>query len=176
MALDTPEKLLSILDGDPTTTPGMPLLDGAIGTPEQLHLLWLYSGLLGDEVEEEEGGDEAEEDAEPTPVELPHQRWLLRSAHFDQVGECSVLDFRVTIKRGIGSNADEPTVKLRVNRDNRGFGKWIARGLGRAGNRYNTINFGPLGTAHVFQFEIACDDDCDIEFQGMEAIIQRIGQ
>ena len=175
MAL-TSEQLLSILDGDPTTTPGMPLLDGAISTPEQLHLLWLYSGLLGDEEEGEEDDDEAEEDPEVVEAELPHQRWLLRSAHFDQIGECSVQDFRVTIKRGIGDNADEPVVKLRVNRDNRGFGKWIARGLGKAGNRYNTIYFGPLGTAHVFQFELACDDDCDVECQGMDAIIQRIGQ
>lgn len=44
MALDTTEKLLSVLDSDPTSTPGMPV-PNAIGVPERLHLLWLYSGL-----------------------------------------------------------------------------------------------------------------------------------
>lgn len=176
MAIDTPEKLLSILDGDITTTPGMPLLDGAIGIPEQLHLLWLYSALLGDDDEEEEP-----DAGEPTPgpeladIVIPVQRWLVRTAHFDQLGETAIEDFRLSIKRGIGDNSDEPHVRFRFNRDNKGFGKWIRKGLGRAGDRFSTVNIGPLGTAHVWQFEVSCDDDCDVELQGMEAIFKKIG-
>jgi hypothetical protein len=106
---------------------------------------------------------------------IPLQRWLVRTAQFDQLGECSVEDFRISIKRGIGDNSDESHIRFRFNRDNKGFGKWIRRGLGKAGDRFSTINIGPLGTAHVWQFEVACDDDCDVELQGMEAIIKRIG-
>lgn len=46
MAIDTSEKRLSILDIDPTTSPGIPFPYVEFGTPEQLHILWLYSGLL----------------------------------------------------------------------------------------------------------------------------------
>ena len=106
---------------------------------------------------------------------IPLQRWLIRTALFDQLGHVAVDDARVTVKRGIGSNTVNPKVRLRVNRDNRGFGKWIERSLGLAGDRFNTINFGPLGEAHVFQFEISCDDDCDVEAQSLEVIARRIG-
>lgn len=48
MAIDTAERLLSVLDIDPTTTPGIPLPWTTLGVPEKLHFLWLYSGLLSD--------------------------------------------------------------------------------------------------------------------------------
>lgn len=166
MAIDTAEELLSVLDFDPATTPGIPFPYSALGTPERLHLLWLYSGLF------EDG------EREPTPVpapSIPLQRWLVRTAQFDQLGESQIEDFRISVKRGIGDNSEEPHVRFRFNRDNKGFGKWIRRGLGKTGDRFSTINIGPLGTAHVWQFEVTCDDDCDVELQAMEAIIKRIG-
>jgi len=166
MPLNTAEELLSVLDFDIGATPGMPI-PHSVGSPQKLHLLWLYGGLAPD--------------APPRPTtpagstDLPIQRWLVRSAHFDQLGESSIEDFQIAVKRGIGSNASEPFIRFRVNRDNKGFGRWIRKGLGRAGDRYTTVNIGPLGTAHVWQFEVTCDDDCDIELQGMEAIFNRIG-
>ena len=144
----------------------------SLGTPEKLHFLWLYSGTL-DEGDEEE--DEETPGPEAADVVIPLQRWLVRTAHFDQLGETQIEDLQLWIKRGIGSNASEPQIRFRVNRDNKGFGRWIRKGLGRAGDRYTTVNIGPLGTAHVWQFEVTCDDDCDIELQGMEAIFKRIG-
>lgn len=45
MAIDTLAKRLSLLDGDPTTAPGIPVAT-EIDTSEKLHFLWLYSGLL----------------------------------------------------------------------------------------------------------------------------------
>lgn len=46
MAIDTSEKRLSLLDIDPTTSPGIPLPWVTIGDGEKLHFLWLYSGLF----------------------------------------------------------------------------------------------------------------------------------
>lgn len=177
----TAEELLSLLDFDTTSTPAMPFANmPPVDTPEELHFLWLPSFLLGDfPVEDDE---EEEEAPEPTPgpesddIVIPVQRWLVRTAQFDQLGPSAIEDFQISIKRGIGDNSDAPRIRFRVNRDNKGFGKWIVRSLGLAGDRYSTIRIGPLGTAHVWQFEVSCDDECDIELQGMEAIFKRIGR
>jgi len=164
----TAGQLLSLLDGDPTTTPGIPFAASPLGTPEKLHLLWLYSGLFED----------AAEVIAPTQVPIPtipRQRYLVRTAQFDQLGESQIEDFRISVKRGIGDNSDDPHIRLRVNRDNKGFSRWIRKSLGLAGDRYSTVHIGPLGSAHVWQFEVSCDDDCDVELQGMDAIFKRIG-
>lgn len=103
------------------------------------------------------------------------QRWLVRTAHWDELGEASIDNLRLRIKRGIGSYEAEPKIMVRCNRDNRGFGRWIERGLGKMGNRSMTLEFGGFGIANSFQFEIASTDDCAIELAKAEVQASPVG-
>ena len=106
---------------------------------------------------------------------IGRQRWLIRTAHLDVLGEMTIDSLRLTIKRGIGSYDREPHIRMRVNRDNKGFGRWISRGLGLAGDRVTTLNFGGLGTAVDWQFEFEASEQAEIELQECEAIVTRLG-
>lgn len=103
------------------------------------------------------------------------QRWLLRTGHIREWGEIAVDDLRVTIKRGVGDTDFEPKLYVRVNRDNRGFGKWASRGLGKKGDRVMTLYFGGFGTARDWQFEFATTDVCEIELRKAEIMPTQLG-
>lgn len=165
----TAEQLLSLLESNQRTTkPGIPFAHSPLGSGEKLHLLWLYSGLF-------QGAAAARAPTQVPAPAIPIQRYLVRTAMFDQAGECTIENFRISVKRGIGGNVDDPVIHFRAKRDNAKFTRVITRSLGLAGDKFSTVNIGPLGTAHVWQFECWCDDDCDVELQSMEAIIKRIG-
>lgn len=103
------------------------------------------------------------------------QRFLVRTGHWDQAGECAMDDLRVRIKRGIGSNTAAPQILVRANRDNEGFGPWVSGSLGLAGQREMLVRFGGFGIAYSWQIEIQCTDDCDVELVKAEAILTPTG-
>jgi hypothetical protein len=103
------------------------------------------------------------------------QRWLLRTAFIADYGESAIDDLRLRIKRGVGGNDAEPSIRLRVNRDNKGFGRWLSRGLGAAGDRMMHINFGAMGQAFSWQFELECTADCPIELSRIEVQVMPVG-
>jgi hypothetical protein len=103
------------------------------------------------------------------------QRFLVRTAHWDALGEVSIDNLRIRLKRGLGSHEGEPKIMVRCNRDNREFGRWIERGLGKQGHRSMTLEFGGFGIAQTFQFEIAVTDDCPIEIAKADVQASQVG-
>ena len=99
----------------------------------------------------------------------------MRTGHIRKLGEIAVDDLRLTIKRGVGDTETEQFIWVRVNRDNKGFGKWAKRGLGKKGDRFLTIAFGGFGTAKDWQFEFATTDECEIELRKVEIMPTQLG-
>ena len=99
------------------------------------------------------------------------QRWLVRTAHLSEQGEVTIEDVRLRIKRGMGSNTAESKIALRANRDNKGFGRWVHRGLGKAGERDMMIYFGGFGVGSTWQFEVMCTDNVQVELVDAKALI-----
>lgn len=115
------------------------------------------------------------DDLPPADAVIVTQRWLVRTGHIRQWGEIAIDDLRLTIKRGVGDTEDEPKIWVRVNRDNKGFGKWAKRGLGKKGDRFMTICLGGFGSARDWQFEVATTDVCEIELRKMEILPTQLG-
>ncbi|MGD0420554.1 MAG: hypothetical protein ABSA68_13410 [Xanthobacteraceae bacterium] len=87
------------------------------------------------------------------------QRWLVRTSHISQGNMFQITNFRLRLKRGIGSaNAAPPTIRVRCRRDAGPFSAWINRDLGVSGDNIQFKNFGPFGTATSFMFEISTSD------------------
>lgn len=103
------------------------------------------------------------------------QRWLVRSGHIRKWGSVAIDDLKLIVKRGLGSNESEPQIWVRVNRDNKGFGKWKKKGLGKMGERVTTLTFGGFGSAEDWQFEFCCIEDCDVELQGALVKVTSLG-
>ena len=102
------------------------------------------------------------------------QRWLLRTAHLG-AGEAMMDNLRMRLKRGVGTQTLDPVIRVRCNRDNKGFGQWSSRNLGKDGERYMTQEWGGWGSAHHFQFEIEVTDDCELELTSLDAQLRPIG-
>lgn len=103
------------------------------------------------------------------------QRFLVRSGHVDQWGECRVDNFEIRLRRGGAGNQERRgIIGLRFNRDNRGFGKWVWRELGRQGERNMVIEWGGMGIAKTWQWEMAITDAAVGEVVGARAYIERM--
>lgn len=103
------------------------------------------------------------------------QRMLVRTSHIDEWGRARVDNFRMRIKRGTQpSGGTRSVIGLRVNRDNRGFGRWKWRDLGLSGEREMVIDFGALGYGDTFQFEIQATDASPVEIVGMRAYVESL--
>lgn len=102
------------------------------------------------------------------------QRMLIRTAHFTESGESRIEDLRLTILRGLGGNTTEQRIMVRCNRDNRGWGRWVIKGLGKSGKTLPSLTFGSFGIGNSFQFEIACTDNCKVELKRVEANITKL--
>lgn len=96
-------------------------------------------------------------------------RMLLRTAPLSQLGEIRVDNVQFRVKRGVGSYTNEPIIRIRANRDNRGFGPWIHKSLGKSGQRDLFIKTGGFGCGGAFQFEIEVTDDCEVEISNLKA-------
>lgn len=103
------------------------------------------------------------------------QRYLMRTAHLAEQSEINIDNLRITARRGIGSNTTEPTIMIRCNPDNKGFGRWAKKGLGKKGDRTMVMEFGGFGSGSTFQFEIACMDDCPIDIRKLEVQTTQLG-
>ena len=104
------------------------------------------------------------------------QRVLWRSAHID-MGEIRVDDVQLRLKRGSsGSNATEPVISLRSIKDNKVKTRWNRKGLGLAGDRSMYVNFGSMGCADSWQFEIDMTDAADYEITRLQILPTPIGQ
>ena len=104
------------------------------------------------------------------------QRWLIRTAYTTAGAQAIIKNFRLRLKRGIGSNTVEPTIGVRCSRDGKAFGPWIRRGLGLTGDRVPYIEFGPFGGAYTFQWEISSSDDAAIDLVAAEVKVEPLGQ
>ena len=103
------------------------------------------------------------------------QRWLIRTSHTSQGNALQVKDFRLRIKRGMGSSNTASTIHVRCSRDGRPFGPEISRSLGYAGDRNQHLNFGHFGTGDTFMFEISSTDNCPIDLIRAEVKVDQIG-
>lgn len=106
--------------------------------------------------------------------DMPRQRWLIRTGKL-LLGDSSIDNLRLHVKRGVAESTTEPDIWVRANKDNRGLGKWKRRGLGLPGDRKMALEFGPFGCAHVWQFEIACFSDCEVQLRGMQVWATPLG-
>lgn len=135
--------------------------------------LFAFIGLetLGPAIEEDELP------APQPPVAAAHElhRWLVRTGHIDLFDESTIDDFRLTVKRGVGTNTSESVIMLRYRKDNKRWSRWVKRGLGKTGDRKTDVFFGPLGSATTWQFEIAVTDDCDVQMEGAAILYTRLG-
>ena len=98
------------------------------------------------------------------------QRMMGRTAHLDMWGESSIDNVQMRLLRGaVAQGVTAPKIQLRCNHDNRGFGNWITKSLGTAGERDMTIRFGAFASGHTHQFEYRVTDDCPVELASMSA-------
>lgn len=104
------------------------------------------------------------------------QRALGRTGHIDSFGESEVLNVRLRIKRGVGAYSGRvPRIGLRARLDNSRWTRWRYQDLGRPGDGFMFVEFGPMGQAHTWQFEWMCTDAAEVEIHKMEAQVNRIG-
>jgi len=104
------------------------------------------------------------------------QRFLVRTAHYDNMGEVEIHNFRLRMKRGVvGSNDVIPQISVRARRDNKTWTRWKRRGLGRAGEREMYVEFGGFGCAHTWQFEVEVTDSCAVELVRAQAQMNPLG-
>jgi hypothetical protein len=100
------------------------------------------------------------------------QRLVWRSGHIDaSTGHGLRVDnLRMRIKRGsVGANDEAGQISVRVNRDNRGFSRAWRKSLGKMGQRNMVIEWGPMGIADTWQFEIETTDGVPIEIMSLQA-------
>lgn len=102
------------------------------------------------------------------------QRTLWRSGHIDRLGSAPVRieEIAMRVRRGDTEVNSKPSIiSMRVNRDNRGFGRWVRRDLGRAGQKEMTIRWPACGAADTFQFELDMTDAGGLEITKIDARI-----
>lgn len=104
------------------------------------------------------------------------QRVLLRTGHFDKFGEIRVDNVRLRLKRGVvTSNDPTPTISLRCIKDNKHATRWHRKSLGLAGDREMYVNFGAMGCAYTWQFEIDMTDAADMEVMRLQINPTQLG-
>ncbi len=104
-------------------------------------------------------------------------RMLVRTGHVDKWNRSRIDNFRLRLRRGTTGNQDDPIARvgLRVNKDNKGFGRWKFKSLGRFGQREMVIEFGALGSAFTWQMEYMITDPVASEIVNAKALVERLG-
>lgn len=103
------------------------------------------------------------------------QRMLWRSGHLDMRGSRDIrIDrFRMRIKRGhAAAGAKAPIISIRVNKNNKGFGRKIRRTLGKMGQKEMTLQFSGMGTAETWQFEVEITDAAQVELVRADVLME----
>jgi hypothetical protein len=103
------------------------------------------------------------------------QQMFWRSAHMDDVGKCNINGVRFRLRRGAPSSGygSHPEFQIRVQRDNRHWGRWQTRSLGASGDREMYVNFGPQGNATTWQWEYRCGANVPVEVVRMQVEVVR---
>lgn len=105
------------------------------------------------------------------------QRMIFRSGHYSNKGKrpLRINKTRIAARRGYAAaGSAAPVLSMRVNKDNRGFGRWMRKDLGKIGERDMVINFGGLGIADTFQFEIAITDAAELDINSFEILVDNL--
>lgn len=96
------------------------------------------------------------------------QRSLWRSGIIRNTGFLNSL--KIHIERGYTPHTKTvPQLSLRVNKDNRGWGKWVRRSLNKMGHRHMILNYASFGHAETWQFEIEITDVGKLEMSLLNA-------
>jgi hypothetical protein len=103
------------------------------------------------------------------------QRILYRSAHFDK-GPTRIDDLKMRILRGDPANPRDPVpkVRVRVNKNNARWSRWVEKQLGKPGQRDMFITFGAFGDCDTFQVELEFIADARFELASMWADLTRL--
>ena len=147
--------------------------DEAEGVPSR----WYGWGIEAQWTQTFVGGDDGRIytfDADTFAQDAGPMHMLGRTGHFDLGYRAQVNDLRIRMRRGQDTTGTG-VIQVRVNRDNRGWLKWLSFPIGAAGDRHMHIRTGPLGTANAWQFEYRVIDAMPIEIVEMAIRPERVG-
>jgi hypothetical protein len=103
-------------------------------------------------------------------------RSLLRTGHISHgySGAKQSDIVRLHCKRGVGNESVEnPQISMRRRVNNRAqFGNERMKSLGRTGQQYPFIDWGPNGTYRTCQYEFVHSDDTDLVIMGAQEYIE----
>lgn len=95
------------------------------------------------------------------------QRMLWRSGHIEPgQGSALVGELKLRLERGNSGNDNggrSYLISIRVNKDNKGFGRWVRKPFGFKGQRNMELRFPAVGTCRTVQFEIEVTDPVDVQ-------------
>ena len=103
------------------------------------------------------GGDEGD---------VSKQQATWRSGHVSRKGSAPMVvqEISMRVKRGVGKYVGPaPIISMRVNKDNKGFGRWVRRDLGLSGKRDMVLRFPKVGECDTVQVEIQVTDSANVE-------------
>jgi hypothetical protein len=103
------------------------------------------------------------------------ERMLFRTGHLDRTGAAPmrIEKLRMRVRRGAPGNdsTTPPIISVRANKDNRGFGRWVHRSLGRDGQSDMILNFPSFGNCDTIQFEIRVTDSAPVDIKKFEMLV-----
>lgn len=97
-------------------------------------------------------------------------RFLVRTAHIGDFGMSTVGGLSLRLQRGVGPGQ----MRVRVNRDNRGFGPWVPVSLGQPGHREMTVRLAGFGAAETWQWEFSGSDPAVLNLSNAEMLVERL--
>lgn len=106
------------------------------------------------------------------------QKMLWRSGFVTLGGSrFSIEKLQIRVERGkVAVSQTAPVISMRVNKDNRGFGRYVRRDLGKAGKSHMELNFGSMGVATNFQIEIEATDDIGVEISKIRMYVESMDE
>lgn len=127
-------------------------------------------------------------------------RFLIRTPVVTKFGPSRIDDIRLRLQRGDGLSyqslrrermqgylrenrsglmreappPQDSLIGLRCNPDGEGFGEWLFESMGDHGQNQPVINFGAMGSAESWQFEIMCAANAPVEIADMMVWVERL--
>lgn len=104
------------------------------------------------------------------------QQMFWRSAHMDDMGKVLITNLRLRLKRGAPESGYDNNFdfQMRNLRDNREWGRWQTKKLGKSGDREMYVYFGQQGIATTWQWEYRCGANVPVEVVRMQVAAQRV--
>lgn len=134
-----------------------------------------YHNLAGQHFVGGHNGEIYKLDANSFLNDSGRQQMFWRSAHMDDMGKGNINGVRFRLRRGAPSSGygSNPEFQIRLQRDNRHWGRWQTRSLGASGDRDMYVYFGAQGTATTWQWEYRCGANVPVEVVRMEVEFER---